>query len=220
MAQSLSVAFISVDSATVFSQYVGEAERIVRRTFSIARANVPCVLFIDEVDALVGARTFSGGGSGHGVELRVLSTLLNEMDGVVNSAGILLVGATNRLSAIDSALLRPGRFERIIHVPMPNQTDRISILKLATSRMRMSGDVDFYQIAQEMSDYSGADINNVVREAALNALRLFQEHHRLDEQSVDISVSGDCFRRALATIIPTYAVSNAAKAVTQDAMKL
>ena len=128
IASSTSAAFLPLDTAQLYSCFVGEAERILRSLFTRARANRPCVVFLDELDAMVHKRSMGGasGGSGGGggssggasqsLESRILSTLLNEMDGMVSSAGVLVVAATNRLDMIDHALLRPGRFDKIIYV--------------------------------------------------------------------------------------------------------
>ena len=116
--------FLPLDTATLYSAYVGEAERILRTLFTRARANRPCIIFLDELDAIVSKRDMTGNSGGGGssssdtnsLEARILSTLLNEMDGMVSSNGILIVAATNRLDMIDEALLRPGRFDQIIYV--------------------------------------------------------------------------------------------------------
>jgi len=132
------VAFLSLSPADVYaSSYVGEAEGIVRRAFDLARSAAPCVLFFDEIDAIIGGED-DGGGTGHGMargtsaEARVLSTFLNEMDGVDGSVddGVLVLGATNRPKLLDAALLRPGRFDKVIYVPQPDEIGRRAILSM------------------------------------------------------------------------------------------
>ena len=132
------VAFLSLGPADVYStSYVGDAEAAVRRAFDLARSASPCVLFFDEIDAIVACGD-GGGGGGHGMgressaEARVLSTFLNEMDGVDGSAedGVLVLGATNRPGSLDAALLRPGRFDRVVYVPPPDEDGRRAILSM------------------------------------------------------------------------------------------
>ena len=133
------VAFLSLSPADVYaSSYVGEAEGIIRRAFDLARSAAPCVLFFDEIDAIIGGEDDGGGNGGHGMargtsaEARVLSTFLNEMDGVDGSVddGVLVLGATNRPKLLDAALLRPGRFDKIIYVPQPDEIARRAILSM------------------------------------------------------------------------------------------
>jgi transitional endoplasmic reticulum ATPase len=141
------VAFFSHSCAEIYSCYLGEAERRVRQAFTIARANLPCILFLDELDALVGKRGHGNDSSsdGQSMEARVLSTLLNEMDGIGQNNGssssssssnseqqqphlqLLVVAATNRIDMLDAALLRPGRFDKIVHVPLPTFDDRVQL---------------------------------------------------------------------------------------------
>ena len=138
------VAFLSLSPADVYaSSYVGEAEGIVRRAFDLARSAAPCVLFFDEIDAIIGGDTEgSDGKHGHGMgrgtsaEARVLSTFLNEMDGVDGSIedGVLVLGATNRPRTLDAALLRPGRFDRVIYVPPPDELGRKAIFTMEATK--------------------------------------------------------------------------------------
>ena len=138
-AGSAGVAFLSLAPADVYaSSYVGEAEAIVRRAFALAKSSAPCILFFDEVDSILGSDSgdnashgMGRGGRGSSAEARVLSTMLNEMDGVDGSIqdGVLVLGATNRPDCIDAALLRPGRFDKVIYVPPPDVPARRAILK-------------------------------------------------------------------------------------------
>ena len=143
------VAFLSLSPADVYaSSYVGEAEGVVRRAFGLARSAAPCILFFDEIDSIIGGEDGSAGGgkSGHGMgrgtsaEARVLSTFLNEMDGVDGSVedGVLVLGATNRPGTLDAALLRPGRFDRVIYVPPPDESGRKAILMMECTKWRDS----------------------------------------------------------------------------------
>ncbi|KAJ1964505.1 hypothetical protein GGI12_001377 [Dipsacomyces acuminosporus] len=169
--------FFSINGAALYSPYVGDSERAVREVFKRARASSPSVIFFDEVEAIVGKRAFSSSSSGAGgdsVQERVLSTLLNEMDGVEgDGAGgnVLVVGATNRIDMMDAALLRPGRFDRIVYVPPPDRDARREILAIRGRKMPLHEDVDFDRLADLTEGFSGADLANLSREAALLALR-------------------------------------------------
>ncbi|KAJ2510221.1 hypothetical protein GGI11_005569 [Coemansia sp. RSA 2049] len=163
-------AFFSVNGAAVYSPYVGDAERTVRSVFRQARAAAPSVVFLDEVDAVVGRRTV--GGSEDSVRDRVLATLLNEMDGVEDARGVVVVGATNRVDLLDPALLRPGRFDRVVYVGPPDAAARAAILRIKTRTMPLAlapGDIE--ELAQLTTGFSGADLESLCREAAFAALR-------------------------------------------------
>ncbi|KAF9217088.1 hypothetical protein BGZ59_006533 [Podila verticillata] len=174
IATNSGASFLSVNGAALYSSFVGDSEKTIRETFHQARLSAPSIIFFDEIDTIVGKRNFSAGGSGSGgdsVQERVLSTMLNEMDGVENAAGVLIVAATNRVDLIDKALLRPGRFDRVVYVPPPDVEARRQILDIYTRDIPLSEDVDLDSIAQTTNMYTGADLQNVCREAALIALR-------------------------------------------------
>jgi len=163
--------FLSLPAATVFSPFLGDAERTVREAFQTARRARPSIIFFDEIDALVAKRSFGSSDQDEGVQTRVLSTLLNCMDGVEQAEDILVIGATNRLDMIDPALLRPGRFDKILRVPLPDMTSRRHILNIHTRGMPLDGDVDISNLAQLTQFFSGADLENMCREAALAAMK-------------------------------------------------
>ena len=182
-ATSCHCTFLSFSCAQLFSPYVGDAERMIREVFTKARAAAPAILFLDEVDAVVKKRTTDGSS---GVESRILSTLLNEIDGVgisrdvyetTNSNGtseqknILFVAATNRPEVLDEAILRPGRVDRVVYVPHPDRETRLEILKFFCEKMPVMDDVNPEILADKTQLYSGADLKNLCREAALNALQ-------------------------------------------------
>jgi transitional endoplasmic reticulum ATPase len=161
--------FISIKGPEVFSKWVGESEKAIREVFRKARMAAPAVIFFDEMDSLTPMR---GSGSGDsGVSERVISQLLTEMDGILSLQDIVVIAATNRPNLIDPAVLRPGRFDRLIYVPEPDEKSRIQILKLYTTGMPLAKDVDLNQVALQTKYYSGADLENVCREAAMHALR-------------------------------------------------
>eukprot|EP01097_Dermamoeba_algensis_P009577 TRINITY_DN678_c0_g1_i1.p1 TRINITY_DN678_c0_g1~~TRINITY_DN678_c0_g1_i1.p1 ORF type:complete len:424 (+),score=44.36 TRINITY_DN678_c0_g1_i1:434-1705(+) len=165
--------FISINGASIYSPYVGSAEAIVRNCFKQARVLNPSVIFLDELDAIVGMRslTASGGVQDGGVQERVLSTLLNEMDGIENSKNILVLAATNRPDLIDKALLRPGRIDKFIYVGPPDRESRRHILEIHSAHMPLHANVSLDELSRQTEDYSGADLENICREAALISLR-------------------------------------------------
>lgn len=200
-ASSSHCAFLTVSGADLYSPYVGDSEKALAQLFRQARSCAPCVLFLDEIDSLIGCRSEGVGSSG--VQTRLLSVLLNEMDGIglkteerrggervlqaegeeqrhpgeqqdfeeVCNSEVMVVAATNRPDSLDSALLRPGRLDHIIYVPPPDQESRLSILKLCTKSMPVADDVCLEELAQKTELFSGADLENLCKEAALLALQ-------------------------------------------------
>jgi len=161
--------FIAVKGPELLSKWVGESERAVREVFRKARQSAPTIIFFDEIDALAPRRGIYVGDSG--VSERVISQLLTEMDGLQSRGDVVVIAATNRPDLLDPALLRPGRFDRLIYVPAPDYKARLSILKIHTKKMPLAPDVDLAKIAKLTEGYSGADLAALVREAAMNALR-------------------------------------------------
>ena len=161
--------FISIKGPEVFSKWVGESEKAIREVFRKARMAAPTVVFLDEMDSLTPRR--GGGFSDSGVSERVISQLLTEMDGLVTLEDIVVIAATNRPDMVDSAVLRPGRFDRLIYVPEPDEKSRLQIFKIYTKGMPLAKDVDLCQLASATKYYSGADIESLCREAAMHTLR-------------------------------------------------
>jgi len=161
--------FISIKGPEVFSKWVGESEKAIREVFRKARMAAPTVIFLDEMDSLAPRRGM--GMSDSGVSERVISQLLTEMDGIVTLQDIVVVAATNRPDMVDSAVLRPGRFDRLIYVAEPDEQSRLKIFKLYTKSMPLNEDVDLKQLALATKYYSGADIESLCREAAMHTLR-------------------------------------------------
>ena len=160
--------FITIRGPEIFSKWVGESEKAIRETFRKARMAAPAIIFFDEFDSLVPTR---GASSDSHVTERVISQLLTEIDGLLTLQNVLVIAATNRPDIIDPAVLRPGRFDRRVYVPPPDEGARLKILEIKTSEMPLDEDVDLRDLARMMSSYSGADIDSVCREAALYALR-------------------------------------------------
>ena len=160
--------FISVRGPEVFSKWVGESEKAIREIFRKARMAAPSIIFFDEFDSLVPSR---GMGGDSRVTERVISQLLTEIDGLLTLQNVLVIAATNRPDIIDPAVLRPGRFDRRVYVPPPNTEARVKILKIKTENMPLNKNINLETLARRMDGYSGADIESVIREAAMYALR-------------------------------------------------
>ena len=161
--------FIATKSSDLLSKWYGESEQQITRLFQRARQVAPCVIFIDELDSLVPAR---GSGAGEPqVTERVVNTILAEMDGLEELQSVVVIGATNRPNLIDPALLRPGRFDELVYVGVPNAEGRRRILAIQTQKMPLAGDVDLDAVARATDRFTGADLEDVVRRAGLTALR-------------------------------------------------
>lgn len=160
--------FISVKGPELLSKWVGESEKGVREIFRKARQAAPCIIFFDEIDSLVPRR--SGGDSSH-VSENVVSQILTEIDGLEELNDVLIIGATNRLDIVDEALLRPGRFDRVIEVPKPDAKGRLHIFKIHTKKKPLEQDVDLAKLVEITDGYSGAEIAAVCNRAAIAALR-------------------------------------------------
>jgi transitional endoplasmic reticulum ATPase len=161
--------FIATKSSDLLSKWYGESEQQIARLFARARQVAPTVIFIDELDSLVPAR---GGGLGEPhVTERVVNTILAEMDGLEELQSVVVIGATNRPNLIDPALLRPGRFDELIYVPVPDEAGRRHILGIHTKGMPLAGDVDLDELAGRSERFTGADLEDLVRRAGLFALR-------------------------------------------------
>lgn len=161
--------FIASKSSDLLSKWYGESEQQISRLFARARQVAPTVIFIDEIDSLAPQR---GGGLGEpAVTERVVNTLLAEMDGLEELQGVVVVGATNRPGLLDPALLRPGRFDELVYVPVPNRQGRLQILQIHTRTMPLSDEVDLESLVERTHGYTGADLEDLTRRAGLNALR-------------------------------------------------
>nr|BAT25230.1 host cell division cycle protein [Nitzschia sp. IriIs04] len=164
--------FISVKGPELLDKYVGESERSVRLVFERARASSPCVVFFDELDSLCRKRGSDDGG-GSGVSERVVNQLLTEMDGLESRRSVFVIAATNRPELIDPAMMRPGRLDKLLYVPLPTPNDRVSILKAISGKVNLGPDVDLDTIGRSAraDGYSGADCAALLREAGLAVLK-------------------------------------------------
>lgn len=163
--------FISIKGPELLSKWVGESEKGVREIFRKARQAAPCIIFLDEIDALV-PRRGSGGSESHVTE-SVVSQILTEIDGLEELHNVLIVGATNRLDIVDDALLRPGRFDRIIEVPNPDAKGRQNIFEIHTKKKPLASDVDIAKLVELTDGFSGAEIAAVANRAAIAALKKY-----------------------------------------------
>jgi cell division protease FtsH len=174
------VPFFSISGSDFVEMFVGVGASRVRDLFEQGKKNAPCIIFIDEIDA-VGRHRGAGLGGGHDEREQTLNQLLVEMDGFESNEGVILIAATNRPDVLDPALLRPGRFDRRITVPRPDLNGRLGILKVHTKKTPLDVSVDLSQIARGTPGFCGADIENLVNEAALYAARRNQERLSIDD---------------------------------------
>ncbi|MDI1471267.1 MAG: ATP-dependent zinc metalloprotease FtsH [Thermodesulfovibrio sp.] len=174
------VPFFSISGSDFVEMFVGVGASRVRDLFEQAKKNAPCIIFIDEIDA-VGRQRGAGLGGGHDEREQTLNQLLVEMDGFESNEGIIVLAATNRPDVLDPALLRPGRFDRQIVVPLPDVKGRLEILKVHTKKVPLGDDVDLEKIARGTPGFSGADLSNLVNEAALLAARRNSEKVHMND---------------------------------------
>jgi transitional endoplasmic reticulum ATPase len=187
--------FIATKSSDLLSKWYGESEQQVSRLFQRARQVAPTVIFIDEIDSLAPQR---GGGLGEpAVTERVVNTILAEMDGLEEMEGIVVIGATNRPTLLDPALLRPGRFDELVYVSVPERDARLTILRIHTGEMPLADDVRLETIADRTHGYTGADLEDVVRRAGLMALR-----DNLEVTEVPMRFFEEALKEARASVTP------------------
>ena len=177
--------FISIKGPELLSKWVGESEKGVREIFRKARMAAPCIIFFDEIDALVPKRG-SGGSDSHVTE-NVVSQILTEIDGLEELNNVLIIGATNRLDIVDPALLRPGRFDRVIEVPNPDIVGIEMILKIHTKDKPVAEDVNLKTLAEKANGFSGAEIEEVCNHAALLGVKRFVENKEKSVKSIKIT---------------------------------
>ena len=162
--------FIRMSGSELVHKYIGEGAQLVRELFILARERAPAIVFIDEIDAIGSMRT-NDGTSGSAEVQRTLMQLLAEMDGFGNRGNVRIMAATNRIDMLDPALLRPGRFDRIIQVPLPDAGARLEILKIHTAKMSLAGNVDLSGLSESTENTTGAELQAICREAGMMAIR-------------------------------------------------
>ncbi|TLX82542.1 MAG: CDC48 family AAA ATPase [Thaumarchaeota archaeon] len=177
--------FISIKGPELLSKWVGESEKGVREVFRKARQAAPCIIFLDEIDAIAPARS-SGSSDSHVTE-RVVSQILTEIDGLEELHNVLVIGATNRVDIVDTALLRPGRFDRIIEVPLPDSKGRENIFKIHTKKKPLAEDVNLTKLVEMTEGFSGADIEGVCNRAAMTAIKRYVNNNEKLVKSIKIT---------------------------------
>ncbi|MFA9426613.1 CDC48 family AAA ATPase [Natronorubrum sp. A-ect3] len=196
--------FISIKGPELLNKYVGESEKGVREIFEKARSNAPTVIFFDEIDSIAGERGQRQGDSGVGE--RVVSQLLTELDGLEELEDVVVIATTNRPDLIDSALLRPGRLDRHVHVPVPDEDGRKKIFEVHTRNKPLADTVDLERLAGKTEGYVGADIEAVTREASMAASREFinsVEREDIGDSVGNVRISTDHFEHALEEVGPS-----------------
>jgi len=170
LASNINASFLKVVSSAIVDKYIGESARLIREMFGYARDHQPCIIFMDEIDA-IGGRRFSEGTSADREIQRTLMELLNQMDGFDELGQVKMVMATNRPDVLDPALLRPGRLDRKIEIPLPNESAREDVLKIHCSKLRIQGEVDYTAVCKLAENFNGADLRNICTEAGMFAIR-------------------------------------------------
>lgn len=197
--------FFDIAGPEIISKYYGESEKHLREIFERAREEGPAIIFIDEIDSIAPRREDVTGE----VERRVVAQLLTMMDGIDDRGEIVIIGATNRVNAIDPALRRPGRFDREIEIKVPGYEDRLEILQVHTASMPLGNDVEIEKLSRRMHGYVGADIEAVCKEAAMIALRRYLPNIDLDSDLIpeerlgELIITADDFKLALKEVEPS-----------------
>jgi SpoVK/Ycf46/Vps4 family AAA+-type ATPase len=204
LAKSIHSTFLYCNVAQIYSPYLGEAERELRTLFQKARLLNPSIIFLDEIDAIVGKRDLTGGSGGDSsVENRILSTLLNEMDGIEVTRNLLVIAATNRPDCIDAALLRPGRLDHILYVPPPDAESKRSVLEIYCGKIPVQDPIEVVNRlvgSDELTgDMTGAELESLCREACMNAMRTWERNGAPNEQ---VMVTMDDFIQARKRVVP------------------
>jgi len=212
--------FISVKGPELLTMWFGESEANVRDVFEKARQAAPCVLFFDELDSIAQQRGGSSGDGG-GAADRVMNQLLTEMDGVGAKKNVFIIGATNRPDIIDTALMRPGRLDQLIYIPMPDFESRLGILRATLRKSPVSKDVDLSYLASQTDKFTGADLTEICQSACKLAIReeieRDIEHQRMKEEAGEMEDDDDDDEDLMPEILPRHfevAVRNARRSVS------
>ncbi|KAG2262122.1 hypothetical protein Bca52824_069201 [Brassica carinata] len=178
IASNIDANFLKVVSSAIIDKYIGESARLIREMFNYARehqASLPCIIFMDEIDA-IGGRRFSEGTSADREIQRTLMELLNQLDGFDNLGKVKMIMATNRPDVLDPALLRPGRLDRKIEIPLPNEQSRMDILKIHAAGIAKHGEIEYEAIVKLAEGFNGADLRNICTEAGMFAIRAERDY--------------------------------------------
>lgn len=175
IACNIDAKFLKIVASSIVDKYIGESARMVREMFGYAKENQPCIIFIDEIDAIGGKRSNDGSSSDREIH-RTLMELLNQLDGFDDLGKVKVIMATNRPDVLDAALLRPGRLDRKIEISLPNESGRADIMKIHSKPMTKKGIIDFEAIAKLSDGFNGADLRNICTEAGMFAIRQMREY--------------------------------------------
>lgn len=170
LACNMNASFIKVVASAIVDKYIGESARVIREMFGYAKDHEPCIIFIDEIDAIGGRRLSQGTSADREIQ-RTLMELLNQLDGFDSLGAVKIVMATNRPDILDPALLRPGRLDRKVEIPLPNEQSRLEIVKIHARPITKKGDIDYEAIVKLADGFNGADLRNVCSEAGIFAIR-------------------------------------------------
>jgi len=179
IATNVDAAFLKVVASSIVDKYIGESARVIREMFAYARDHEPCIIFIDEVDA-IGGKRIEGTSSDREVQ-RTLMELLNQMDGFDKLGKVKVIMATNRPDTLDSALMRPGRLDRKIEIGLPNESGRLDILKIHAAPITKKGEIDYEAVVKLSEGFNGADLRNVCTEAGMFAIRDGRDYVQSDD---------------------------------------
>jgi len=175
MAYNMTTNFLKVVASAIVDKYIGESARVIREMFGYAKDHQPCIIFMDEVDA-IGGKRFSQGTSADREIQRTLMELLNQLDGFENLGKVKIIMATNRPDTLDPALLRPGRLDRKVEIPLPNEQARIDILKIHANPITKHGNIDYEAVIKLTDNFNGADLRNICTEAGMFAIRAERDY--------------------------------------------
>ena len=190
LANSTSTTFLGLVGSELAQKYIGEGGRLVRELFELAKEKSPAIIFIDEIDS-IGSKRLDSSTSGDREVQRTLMQLLAEMDGFESTNSVKIIAATNRPELLDKALLRPGRFDKIIEIGLPNSDARLEILKIITNEVPLSNKLNLNNLANKTEGYSGAELKALVMEAGMRAISQGKESVSNDDLSHALSMIED-----------------------------
>lgn len=208
LAAETGYSFLTADAATILSKWVGESEKCLREVFRKARLTAPCIVLFDELEALVPVRR--GGAADSSVSDRLVTQFLHELDNLTDYQEVLVLGATNRIDLVDPAALRPGRFDLVIELRLPDRAQRLAILSVHTRRLPLAPDVDLAEIADRSAGLSGSDIAGICQRAGLAAIRV-AAGHQTESGSARVAVTCAQFESALADVLAARDISSLAE---------
>ncbi|KAH0482373.1 MAG: hypothetical protein KVP17_003093 [Porospora cf. gigantea B] len=175
LASNMNCSFLKVVASAIVDKYIGESARVIREMFAYARENQPCIIFMDEIDA-IGGKRFNQGTSADREIQRTLMELLNQLDGFDELGKVKIIMATNRPDVLDPALMRPGRLDRKVEIPLPNEQARHDILKIHSAKIMKRGDINMEAVSKLCESFNGADLRNVCTEAGMFAIRAERDY--------------------------------------------